>query len=132
LSADAFARAVRREATGPSWSDADAERIVSRASQYASSHYFHVPIPADTLRVEWVATHPAFRNLGLNRRLHEELFARARMIGRTTAHVGTAIGNDPAIHAYLAAGFERFAECRHADFESLYGHAGLVFLRRML
>jgi len=55
-----------------------------------------------------------------------------RAKGLHTSHVGTAIGNAPAIAAYRAAGFEPYAEARHVDFEAIYGRPGLVFFRRDL
>jgi len=48
------------------------------------------------------------------------------------AHVGTYIGNEPAVATYRRAGFEVFAEGRHADYEARVGAPGVVFLRRTL
>ena len=97
-----------------------------------SREYFVVNLPTDTLRVEWVYTDPAFRGMGVSSRLIAQLLDRARAEGAATAHVGTYIGNAPAIATYRRAGFEEFAECRHLDYEHRFKAPGLVFLRRAL
>jgi GNAT superfamily N-acetyltransferase len=97
-----------------------------------SRDYFTVNIPKDTLRVEWVYTDPGFRGMGVSSRLIAELLNRARADGMTTAHVGTYIGNAPAIATYRRAGFDEFAECRHLDYEHRFKAPGLVFFRRSL
>jgi GNAT superfamily N-acetyltransferase len=97
-----------------------------------SREYFAIEIPGDTLRVEWVYTDPAFRARGVSAQLITQLLDDARARGVTTAHVGTYIGNDPAIRTYRTVGFEAFAECRHLDYERRFRAPGLVFLRRDL
>jgi ribosomal protein S18 acetylase RimI-like enzyme len=97
-----------------------------------SREYFAVTIPDDTLRVEWVYTDPGFRSRGVSSRLLAHLLDRARADATATAHVGTYIDNRAAIAAYRGAGFEVFAECRHADYERRFETPGLVFLRREL
>ncbi len=110
---------------------ADADDAIARLDK-GSKGFFSVLVPDDTIRVEWVYTMPDHRGLGLIGRLHEALFERARGQGIPTAHVGTYIGNDAAIAAYLKAGFEQYAEVRHADFEALYDSPGIVYFRRKL
>ena len=89
-------------------------------------------MPEDTLRVEWVYTDPSRRGIGVSSTLIAELLGRARDDGIATAHVGTYIGNAPALATYRRAGFAEFAECRHVDYEAQFGAPGLVFLRRAL
>lgn len=132
IPADAVDRVLRREASLLGWSDSELDALLERAARYTSAPYFRVSIPGDTLRVEWVATRAEFRGRGLNRALHEALFARGRASGLRTAHVGTAIGNDAAIAAYRAAGFEPFAEVRHRDYEAVFGRPGHIYFRREL
>jgi len=64
--------------------------------------------------------------------LTARLLDDARQQGIKTAHVGTYLGNEPAIAAYRRAGFQEFAECRHVDYEQRFRAPGLVFLRRTL
>jgi GNAT superfamily N-acetyltransferase len=97
-----------------------------------SRDYFAVSIPPDTLRVEWVYTDPRVRGTGVSSRLIAHLLDTARANGLTTAHVGTYIGNASAIATYRRAGFDAFAELRHADYEHRFKTPGLVFLRRDL
>jgi GNAT superfamily N-acetyltransferase len=97
-----------------------------------SRDFFAVKIPTDTLRVEWVYTDPGFRGQGVSSRLIGRLLERARADAIATAHVGTYIGNAPAISTYRRAGFEEFAECRHLDYEHRFKAPGLIFLRRTL
>lgn len=106
----------------------------SRLSEAAawSRNYFAVNIPGDTLRVEWVYTHPDFRNRGVSSQLITRRLDGARADGIATAHVGTYIGNAHAIATYRRAGFVEFAECRHADYQRRFNAPGLVFFRRAL
>jgi GNAT superfamily N-acetyltransferase len=97
-----------------------------------SRDFFAVSIPPDTLRIEWVYTDPDFRAQGVSSTLIGRLLERARAGGIATAHVGTYIGNDPAISTYRRAGFAEFAECRHLDYQHRFKVPGLVFLRRAL
>lgn len=60
------------------------------------------------------------------------LLGEARARGRSSVHVGTYTGNDPAVATYLQAGFEKFAECRSVGYEERFKAPGLVFLRRAL
>ena len=53
-------------------------------------------------------------------------------VNLATAHVGTYIGNAPAVATYRRAGFEAFAELRHLDYERRFKAPGLVFLRQAL
>ena len=132
IPAGSGARVTEQAARQAGWTADAIESLLERAARYVSAPYFRVPIPGDTLRVEWVATRPEFRGRGLNRALHEALFERGRASGLRTAHVGTAIGNQPAIAAYRAVGFEAYAEVRHRDYEAIFGHPGHIYLRRDL
>jgi GNAT superfamily N-acetyltransferase len=111
--------------------DSRGEAALSRDGAW-SPEYFTVEMPGDTLRVEWVYTDPAFRAQGVSAQLITRLVDDARTRGVATAHVGTYIGNDPAITTYRRVGFEEFAECRHRDYERRFKAPGLVFLRRVL
>jgi ribosomal protein S18 acetylase RimI-like enzyme len=128
----AFEAVVRHEASRTGWADPTTSDVLERGPRDTSSNYFRVAIPGDALRVEWVATKPESRGRGVNRRLLQALLESAAGRGLRAAYVGTAIGNEPAIAAYRSAGFQLFAECRHADFEEVYGRPGLVFFRRSL
>ncbi|MSP22707.1 MAG: GNAT family N-acetyltransferase [Dehalococcoidia bacterium] len=130
--AGSFEAVVRREGALAGWDQTQPATALARESRYSSSRYFRITIPGDALRVEWVTTRPEYRGQGLNRRLHDAIFGRSRASGLRTAHVGTAIGNEPAIAAYRSAGFEAFAEARHVDWGATYGHVGIVFFRRDL
>jgi ribosomal protein S18 acetylase RimI-like enzyme len=125
-------RAIQHAAMTAGWPADAIEALLERAARYTSAPYFRIPIPGDTLRVEWVATRAEFRGRGLNWALHEALFERARASGLRTAHVGTAIGNEPALAAYRAVGFQPYAEVRHRDYEAVFGRPGHVYLRRDL
>lgn len=128
LPTESFERVVSAEGNAVGWSG-DVLETVLAGKRFASGNFFRVAIPGTALRVEWVATVPAFRRRGLVRRLLERLLAESSARGLSQAFVGTAIGNGAALRAYQAAGFEVFAECRHVDFEALYGSPGLTFLR---
>ena len=97
-----------------------------------SPNYFSVELPDDTLRAEWVYTHPAARRRGISSRLIAQLLEDGRARAIKTAHVGTYIGNEAAIATYRRAGFDPFAECRHLDYEQRFRAPGLVFLRRKI
>lgn len=101
-------------------------------SEAWSRDYFTVDLPGDALRVEWVYTGPNMRGRGVALGLIAQLLEAARARGIKTAHVGTYIGNEPAMATYRRAGFEPFAECRHLDYERRFRAPGLVFLRRNL
>ena len=125
MTADLFTTACR-EVLG---SDADV-RLSERGAW--SRDFFTVNIPPDTLRVEWVYTDPDARARGVSSKLIGALLERARGEAIATAHVGTYIGNAPAVSTYRRAGFEEFAECRHLDYQHRFKAPGLVFLRRTL
>jgi len=97
-----------------------------------SRDYFTVNVPQDTMRLEWVYTDPDFRATGVSSRLIARMLDGAGGDGVPTAHVGTYIGNTPAISTYRRAGFQEFAECRHLDYEHRFKAPGLVFFRRAL
>jgi ribosomal protein S18 acetylase RimI-like enzyme len=97
-----------------------------------SRSYFRVVIPDDTLRLEWVYTVPEWRSRGISRSLIDEHLERGRRRGIATSHVGTYIGNEPAIATYISAGFEIYAESRHADYARRFRAEGIVSLRRAL
>jgi ribosomal protein S18 acetylase RimI-like enzyme len=111
---------------------ARANLVAEGASRAWSREYFAVELPGDTLRVEWVYTAPDHRGRAICGQLLCRLFDAARDRGIASAHVATYIGNEPAIAAYRRAGFQPFAECRHADYERRFGAPGLTFLRRSL
>jgi ribosomal protein S18 acetylase RimI-like enzyme len=123
---------LRSVAAELGWSEPEVNRLVERAARFTSSTFFRVQLPGGTLRVEWVATRPEFRGRGLNRALLETLFERGRASGLRTAHVGTSIGNHPAIAAYQSAGLVPYAEVRHRDYEAMFGRPGHIYFRRDL
>lgn len=124
-----FTEICRAVTSRRGWSQAKLEQAMSSAF---SRHYFSVPTPSETWNVEWVATKSEFRKLGLNRALLGELLALGKAQGLKTSHVGTYLGNEPAIAAYKAAGFQQFADARHVDYESVFRAPGLVFFRQQL
>lgn len=129
LSDERFYALLRKVTGRRGWSEG---QLKDRMAGAYSKDYFSVRQPQDTWRVEWVATKPDSRGRGLNAQLLAELLEWGRRQGHKTSHVGTYIGNEPAIAAYKAAGFETFAEVRHADFERVFRSPGLVFFRRDL
>jgi ribosomal protein S18 acetylase RimI-like enzyme len=108
----------------------DAAQARIAASRAWSRNYFAVELPGDTLRMEWVYTRPGVRGQGISVRLIARLLEDSKAQAIKTAHVGTYIGNEPAIATYHRAGFEAFAECRHLDYERRFKTPGLAFLRR--
>jgi translation initiation factor 4G len=108
------------------------DRVIVAFDGARSRNYFTVARPEDTLVVEWVATRPEHRGRGLNGTLLSTLLENAHRDGHQSAHVGTYMENAPALAAYQRAGFEIWAEVRHADFEKNFRAPGLVFLRRKL
>ncbi len=107
----------------------EAERWLARLDPFL---VVRVIVPDDAWRVEWVATRPEHRGRGVAARLLDALLAWARDEGHGQAVVATAIENAAAIRAYERAGFARYAEWRHADYEALTRSAGDVYLRRAL
>lgn len=124
-----FYELMREVTSRRGWSE---DRLKDGMRGAYSKDYFFVPLPPDTWRVEWVATRPESRGHGLNRALLDELLAWGREEGHTYSHVGTYLGNEPAIAAYKAAGFEVYAEAWHVDYERVFGAPGLVYFRRDL
>jgi ribosomal protein S18 acetylase RimI-like enzyme len=108
------------------------EQVREALAGARSRDYYSVPIPEDTLRVEWVAARPEFRKRGLVRKLLETTLERGAARGLATAHVATYLGNEPAISAYRGVGFEFMAEVRHVDYESKFGAPGSIYFRRSL
>ena len=125
MTQETFAAACR-EALGT-----QAERVLETKGA-RSVDYFRVQEPGDTLKVEWVYTGPRFRGRGVSSALLARLLRGARDDGGRTAHVATYIGNQAALAAYRRAGFEAYAECRHADYELRFNAPGLVYLRQAL
>ena len=124
-----FTEVCRAVTARRGWSEAQLERATSSAF---SRQYFSVTTPSETWHVEWVATKSEFRGFGLNRALLGELLTLGKARGLKTSHVGTYLGNEPAIAAYKAAGFQQFADARHADYGRVFRTPGLVFFRQHL
>lgn len=76
--------------------------------------------------VEWVATRPEFRRLGLIHRLLNETLEMGRNKGFNKAQIGYLMGNLPAKNAYEKAGFKWAKEYCHEDFEKDYGIPGIA------
>ena len=111
------------------WSE---EQVREGLAGFRSRDYYSVPIPEDTLRVEWVAARPEFRKRGLVRKLLEATLERGGARGLATAHVATYLGNEPAISVYRNVGFEFMADVRHVDYERKFGAPGSIYFRRSL
>ena len=60
----------------------------------------------DEAYVHFVGVHPAFRRLGLGRRLYERFFAAARMQGRRSVRCITAPSNQASLAFHRNMGFE--------------------------
>jgi GNAT superfamily N-acetyltransferase len=78
----------------------DDGRVVGMAS---GVHYVH-PDKAPELWINEVAVSPAYRGLGVGRRLVERLCARSRELGCVEAWVLTDHGNPAAMRMYAGAG----------------------------
>jgi len=76
--------------------------------------------------VEWVATRPEFRRLGLIDRLLSEILEMGRNNGFDKAQIGYLIGNMPAKNAYEKVGFKWTKEYFHQNFENDYGTPGIA------
>lgn len=76
--------------------------------------------------VEHVATRPEYRRMGVISALIDAILDRGRDRGFRLAQVSSYIGNTPAEHAYLNAGFKHHDEKRHPDFEALIGCPGIA------
>jgi len=114
LGASAWREMQEREAAAGSW----------------SRSYFRHMIPDDTLRLEWVYTLLEWRCRGVSLALIEHHLEGARDRRIATSHVGTYIGNEPAIATYKRAGYEVYAETRHQDYARRFRAEGIVSLRR--
>jgi ribosomal protein S18 acetylase RimI-like enzyme len=80
--------------------------------------------------IEFVATLPRYRRLGLTGRLLQEAIQRGQKDGYRKANLQVEIGNTPAIEAYRAAGFSVIEEKRHPDFEEVMGSPGILLMSR--
>jgi GNAT superfamily N-acetyltransferase len=80
--------------------------------------------------VENVATRPEHRGKGVTQALLAANLAQARTQGFHRAQISILIGNEPAEHAYLKAGFTFAEEVRAPEFEAAMGVPGLKRLAR--
>lgn len=78
--------------------------------------------------VENVATAPEFRRRGLVDALLAEQLRRGRAKDFDTAQIGVFIGNEPARHAYIKAGFEVVGERRDPGWDAEIGCPGTELL----
>jgi GNAT superfamily N-acetyltransferase len=106
----------------------DEDRLSRSLEGARGRDYCSVRIPGDATRIEWVFTDPTFRGRGVS----SALIARHLGACDGDAYVGTYIGNAPAVATYQKAGFEPFAEWRHADYERRFTSPGAVLLRRLV
>jgi GNAT superfamily N-acetyltransferase len=107
MTSETFAAACR-EAFGQ-----EAERVLA-IDGARSAEYFQVPMPGDTVRVEWVYTDPRFRGRGISSALLATLTENARTSRRRTAHVGT-YRKQPSHHGVSQGrirGVRRMSPCR--------------------
>lgn len=79
----------------------------------------------DAWTIENVATLPHYRKRGLTGALIDHVLPLGRAQGMNDAQITYLIGNEPAAHAYAAAGFEHYGERRSAEFEAATGAPGL-------
>ncbi|HME71646.1 MAG TPA: GNAT family N-acetyltransferase [Myxococcota bacterium] len=105
-----------------------------RASQERLGPYFTCLIPDDPAAwiVEWVATLPQYRRLGLMDRLLRALLEQGAIVGHQLAQITYFIGNEPARRAYEKCGFRIHGARRSAEFESALGAPGLESSVRVL
>lgn len=82
--------------------------------------------------VEWVATLPAYRRLGLVRDLLHAMLAEGRRRGHAEAQISILIGNVAAERAYEQVGFRHRDERRSEAFDRLLGCPGVARLWRAL
>ena len=75
--------------------------------------------------VEWVATFPQYRRLGLMDRLLGTILERGANAGHQLAQITYFIGNEPARRAYEKHGFRVHDARRSAVFEAALGAPGL-------
>ena len=96
---------------------------------------YHTAVPEQrkgAWTIEWVGTDPGMRRRGLVSALLDRMLEVGRDKGYRKSQVTTFLGNDPAVAAYLKAGFRIEEEKRHPHFESVLGAPGLVRLGRDL
>lgn len=76
--------------------------------------------------IEWVATAPGHRRLGLVQRLLDDRLEAGRAKGHPVAQLLLYIDNEPAQRAYEKAGFRIVDERRDARFEEVVGAPGIA------
>ncbi|HTF34516.1 MAG TPA: GNAT family N-acetyltransferase [Myxococcota bacterium] len=98
-----------------------------RASQERLGPYFTCLIPDDPAAwiVEWVATLPQYRRLGLMDQLLGAILERGAIAGHRLAQITYFIGNEPARRAYEKRGFRIHGARRSPEFEAALSAPGL-------
>jgi ribosomal protein S18 acetylase RimI-like enzyme len=79
--------------------------------------------------IECVGALPEFRNRGIVSSLLKETMQKGRGLGYETCQIAVQIGNVPARHAYIKAGFMKVDEKRDPSYVQCFGAAGLERLR---
>ena len=122
-------RALARGLTRLGWSGEQLMELRDRIGVFDTPG---CPTPDGVWIIEWVATRPDQRGLGLVRQLLEEILDAGRKAGFTRSQIGILIGNDAAQRTYERAGFELIDEYRHPEFERALGSPGMARLQREL
>lgn len=110
----------------------DREDLVSMAKRMRPFIEADLELGEDCMRIENVATSPAYRRRGLACALIEDAASRGRGEGFTTLHIGMLAGNDPAMAVYRKMGFTVLEEKNVPALEALVGSSGMVHLRLAL
>ena len=82
----------------------------------------------DSWVVEHVAVFPEFRRLGIVSSLLEEVLRQGRERGYRSAELNMLIGNEPALGAYIKAGFVIVEERTDEEFMRIFGSPGMARL----
>lgn len=114
--------AIERAGRAGGWSDRDLAAAFQRLAVFMSCTTGDVP---GAWIVEWVATRPEFRRMGLVRELLAAILEEGRRRGHETAQLTILIGNTSAQRAYERAGFVFDSEKRSPEFEAAVGCPGL-------
>lgn len=105
------------------------EDLVSMAGRMRPFVEADLGLEEDCMRIENVATSPAYRRRGLACALIEDAASLGRREGFRTLQIGMLAGNDPAMAVYRKMGFTVIEEKNVPALETLVGSPGMVHLR---
>ncbi len=125
----ALTLAVASVAAKIGWRDAERDAAAARVAPFFTCAPEE---PPHTWIIENVATSPEHRGRGLARSLLQAILGLGRERGYRKAQIAVFIGNDPALRAYLQAGFAFADEKRHPEFQAALGCPGITRLLRDL